>query len=82
MRQNDAQPTRVRVGLRTFEDGPVAPLAITCPECGASLVRRFDVMTRERFLGCDRYPACCYTRDVPPDVHLRDAGALMLPGLE
>ena len=34
-----------------------------CPECGDKLVERIG--SRGRFLGCQNYPKCKYTRSIP-----------------
>ena len=36
-----------------------------CPLCGADSVKRFNRRTRQRFIGCSRYPACTWTKDSP-----------------
>jgi len=45
------------------------------------LVERRNKETKELFLGCERYPECPHTEEIPIDQRLRAMGAKPLPGL-
>jgi DNA-binding helix-hairpin-helix protein with protein kinase domain len=53
--------------VSTLTSPPVAaPSAVTCPRCGAPMVRRtakHGYRSRNMFWGCSRYPACRGTRN-------------------
>jgi ribosomal protein S27AE len=64
--------------------------AKTCPDCGPTtrlvvandlplLVGLSDFEAGAKKLMC---PTCGYDESLPPDLEMRDAGAVMLPGLE
>lgn len=63
-----------------MRDEPKSP--ILCPECSEKLVFRVVRKTKVRFLACPRYPECSFTMDVPAYVHMLEAGAKPLPGME
>lgn len=43
---------------------PQAPSGDVCPSCGNTLVMKTNRSNGKRFLGCSRYPACRFTKDV------------------
>jgi DNA topoisomerase-1 len=45
-----------------------------CPECAGTLVVKTNRKTGERFLACDRYPVCRYTRELTEYLKLKEAG--------
>ncbi len=46
------------------------------------LVLRTNSQTGGQFLGCERFPDCRYTSEIPTYVKLKRAGAAELPGFE
>lgn len=49
------------------------------PSCGGVMVKRTNRATGSEFLGCDQYPICVETMEIPESVILRAAGAPELP---
>lgn len=56
------------------------PTGMTCPECGPAvpLVVRTNQGNGSQFLGCSNYPECHYSRSIPEEWRLREAGQLGL----
>ncbi len=52
------------------------------PSCGGVMVLRMNRATGAEFMGCDQYPICVETMDIPEGVKLRAAGAPELPLFE
>ena len=79
----ERQATDIEQRLRGLKDSPVATRSehvqslgaryestTNCPRCGSALRRRTARKGRRAghaFLGCSRYPACHYTRDIADD---------------
>jgi ssDNA-binding Zn-finger/Zn-ribbon topoisomerase 1 len=61
-------------------DQPKTP-PLRCPDCGdGQLVERVNKTNGSHFMGCDNYPKCTHTQDVPAFVHMLRQGATQLPG--
>lgn len=54
---------------------PTGVIRCPLPACGGVMVKRTYRDTGEEFLGCDQYPACIETIEVPESVRLRQLGA-------
>ena len=54
--------------------------AQACPECGAVMVVRQNRTDRTFFLGCNRYPDCTATIEIPESMRLDLMGVAKLPG--
>ena len=55
-----------------------------CPNCEPprKLIVKTNRHTGHQFLGCQNYPDCDYTIEIPESMRMLAAGAQMLPGLE
>ncbi len=53
-----------------------------CPEadCKGELVVKVNRQTGGKFLGCDQYPRCTHTEEIPEYLRMIAAGAQKLPG--
>lgn len=63
------------------------PTTLACPKCGGTLLIMTRKADRRRFLACrrryDERIRCDYTENsVPPDLLMREAGAIPLPGMD
>lgn len=65
----------------TFPENFITTIA--CPKCGAlvKLIVKTNTKTGRQFLGCPNFPACDYTREIPEEWKMRQAGQQELPGL-
>ena len=45
-----------------------------CPLCGGRYVIRQNSQARNYFLGCERWPKCKMTTDIPEELLMREAG--------
>lgn len=50
------------------------------PDCKGTLVIRTNGKTGEDFLGCDEYPRCRHTEEIPIHLELEASGFKRLPG--
>jgi DNA topoisomerase-1 len=53
-----------------------------CPDCGAVMVIRQNKNDLSFFLGCNRYPDCKHTMEIPESMKLDLLGFKRLPGME
>jgi ssDNA-binding Zn-finger/Zn-ribbon topoisomerase 1 len=54
----------------------------SCPECGAVMVIRQNKHDHSYFLGCNRYPGCKHTMEIPESMKMELLGFKRLPGME
>jgi len=49
---------------------------IACPNCenSVNLIVKTNRLSDHQFLGCPNYPQCDYTRNIPEEWKMRDAG--------
>lgn len=54
--------------------------AKACPECGpaTNLVVRTNERTKTQFLGCENFPECKHTEEIPTDMAMELMGAKRL----
>lgn len=50
-----------------------------CPECGGRLLIRENRHTGHQFLGCEFYPECNGTMEIPEEMRMKLSGAPELP---
>jgi ssDNA-binding Zn-finger/Zn-ribbon topoisomerase 1 len=50
------------------------PTDIPCPKCGKMLIVKTNRNSEHQFLGCPDWPECEYTRGIPEEWKMREAG--------
>ena len=76
------QPTRVYASMNWREissrrkgQAPMnQPKAKRCPMCNQPLVVRVNGKTKDEFLGCERWPECKHTEELPMSIRMRRMG--------
>lgn len=55
-------------------------LAYSCIDCGAQMVIRLNREQNTLFLGCNRYPDCKHTEEIPESVRMEILGQQKFSG--